>query len=139
MITIRGKCPGAPALALLAVAALLAPASALGHSDAPAGCTQVQEAEQWPNPDIMVRAGGFIPYLKGQAVCCEAREMTLNETLSYLKKLPKSAWPCGRILWVGESGLISGVRDVPLMDANFDRLMKALKKMGLKTVLIPSA
>jgi hypothetical protein len=119
------------ALISLALLLLAAPPD---PSPARAKCAGFTQAGDWPNPYIIVAAAG-VTVISGSQ---ERREMPAGELASFLKSLPKSAWPCGRVAAVQEAGLRGLHDDAPIAE-NLRTVKRFLKKLAIKMDPWPSA
>ena len=120
-------------IALISVGLLLL-AAPPDPSRARAKCSGITEAGDWPNPYIIVAATGVTVVSGSQ----ERREMPIEELASFLKRLPKSAWPCGKVAALQEAGL-RGINDDAPIAENLREVKQILKKLAVRIDPWPSA
>ena len=88
----------------------------------------VQDASDWQNPYILVLAEGLQVECRAVGVGRTIPVSALKETLM---RLPRSAWPYGRIVAGNESGVRSQ-GDTPRIEKNRMQVDEALKSMNIK-------
>jgi len=66
-------------------------------------------------------------------------EVALSQLAAYLRRLPKSAWPCGRVVAAQENGVIGGPGDASAIKETCSKVNKILLRLGVKVVWWPSA
>ena len=91
----------------------------------------VRDAGDWRNPYLVVCADGVDVRGIGGRVLPE-------ELASILARLPKEAWPYGRIVAVQEIGIRSGGDDELIRD-NLTKVLRILREIGIEVELWPSA
>jgi hypothetical protein len=123
--------PCAALFVLIAAGALFAPAAA-----AQPQCRNILDARDWPNPYIIVSARTV--EIVGPGSSAPRHEMPLSQLADYLRRLPKSAWPCGRIVAAQQSGP-RRQDDGPAIAENCSKLNKILMGLKLKVNWWPSA
>jgi hypothetical protein len=128
---------------IIAVCAPFGTAAASGQeakppndSRAPRKCAGIIDARDWLNPFIIVNAKDVVVIEQGDSV--PRHEMPLSQLATYLKRLPKSAWPCGKVVAAAEAGL-RGLNDGPAIKENCSKLNKILKGLRVKADWWPSA
>ncbi|MBI2680981.1 MAG: hypothetical protein HYX25_08260 [Candidatus Solibacter usitatus] len=120
--------------AALISAALLFPAAPPDPARARAKCSGFTQPGDWPNPFIVVAAAG-VTVISGSH---ERREMAVEQLASFLKKLPKSAWPCGRVAALQQAGP-RGLHDDAPIAGNLRKVKQILKKLAVRMDPWPSA
>jgi len=99
-------------------------------------CVGIADASDWPNPYIIVSAEYVVVILHGPYA--PRHEVPLSQLAAYLKQLPKTAWPCGKVVGAQESGL-RGLNDGPAISENCSKVNKLLKGLKVKVNWWPSA
>ena len=97
-------------------------------------CATVTDGRDWPNPYIVVAATG-VTVISGSQ---ERHEMPVEQLASFLKRLPKSAWPCGKVAAVQEAGL-RGLHDDAAITENLKKVKRILKRLAVRMDPWPSA
>lgn len=82
----------------------------------------------WPNPSLLVRREDI--QLTVKAASIENKIVSLDELASVLTALPPSAWPYGKVVAVGESGL-RGQDNDRLIAENRAKTESVLNSLGV--------
>src|SRR5437879_4994072 len=120
-------------LLLVASTAFAAPPEAPLTSIPPAKkklYAKVRDAKDWRNPYLVVGAGDV------QVLNVGTTEIDQLKTV--LEKLPKKAWPYGRVVALQEQALRSG-NDNEKIKKNLEKVLTVLKAADIKVELWPSA
>jgi hypothetical protein len=103
----------------------------------PSKYKDVQDAQDWQNPYLLIRPEGFEVILKNASV--ERQIISCDELTSVLVSLPDTAWPYGRVVAAQEIGIRSGGRkDERAIAENKARVEKILAALDVKVDLWPS-
>jgi len=91
---------------------------------------EVRDAKDWRNPYLVVGASDVQVLHVGNT--------TAEQLKTFLEKLPKKAWPYGRVVALSEQGIRSG-NDDKLIKENLEKVLAASKAEKIKVELWPSA
>ena len=100
-------------------------------ASAPQTYQAVTDAKDWRNPFLVVHADG----IELIGVTGRISPAALPSTL---ERLPRSAWPYGRVVAVSEVGIRSG-SDSEQIRQNLAKVLQALKHLGIEVSRWPSA
>ncbi len=65
--------------------------------------------------------------------------MPVSQLAAYLKQLPKSAWPCGKVVAASQNGIRGGSKDDSAINEICSKVNKILKEIRVKVDWWPSA
>jgi hypothetical protein len=99
----------------------------------PARYRNVRDGKDWKNPYLVVRRDG----VEIVGVTSAEPAVPLDSVGPELKKLPASSWPYGLVVAVQDISLGSAA-DWPKVHSNRAKLLKTLKKLGIRAELWPS-
>jgi hypothetical protein len=99
-------------------------------------CATVTDGRDWPNPYIVVAATGLT--VTSGSPSPQPHEMPVEQLASFLKKLPKSAWPCGKVAALQPAGVI-GIHDQAPIAENLQKVKRILKRLSIRMDPWPSA
>jgi hypothetical protein len=91
----------------------------------------------WENPFVVAVADGYL-LNEGGGVDAPAVHIAPDELKARVAALPASAWKQGRKIGLQEQSIVNA-KDLPKIDANFERAKTVLAGMGLEVVLFPTA
>jgi len=100
----------------------------------PAQYRQIRDGHDWKNPFLVVRPNG----IEIIGVTPIEPGIPLQDVTKELEHLPSSAWPYGLVVAVVDVGLGSR-EDWPKVQANRQKLLIILKRLGIAAELWPSA
>ena len=92
----------------------------------------VQDARDWKNPYLTVQANGITA--RPISATTQPPTMSPMEVVTYLEKLPSTAWPYGLVVAVAENSL-RGPDDDARIKRNREELVRLLEKAGVKVDL----
>jgi len=84
----------------------------------------------WPNPYIGVNTTKYVVVI-ARGVPISKYEVPLKDLRAYLGKLPKTAWPCGRVVAAQQRG-ISTPDDRDAIKRNCRKVNRALRRLNMK-------
>jgi hypothetical protein len=90
----------------------------------------LRDVKDWRNPHLIVDARDVQVLNVGKTKAGELK--------SFLEKLPKSAWPYGRVVALEEQSIRSG-NDDKLIEKNLKKVLAVLKALGIRVEQWPSA
>jgi hypothetical protein len=105
------------------------PPASVGAPTAPRG--------PWENPFVVAVADGYV-LNEGGGVDAPAVHIAPDELKARVAALPASAWKQGRKIGLQPQSIVTA-KDLPKIDANFERAKTVLAGMGLEVVLFPTA
>jgi hypothetical protein len=97
--------------------------------------SDVRDARDWQNPYLRVQTNGIDA--RPNSTPTKVAAMSPGEVVTYLEKLPSTAWPYGLVVAVQENGLRNPGDDAPIK-RNREGLVRLLEKAGIKVDWWPS-
>ena|SRR5437667_2567767 len=102
-------------------------------------CAGITDAREWPNPFVVVAATSVTVLSRtSRSSPPESRDMSTEELAPFLRALPKTAWPCGKVVGLSEAG-VRGVHDDAIIAENLKRVKRILKRLRIRMNGWPSA
>ena len=97
----------------------------------------VRDARDWQNPYLVIRAEGVEVISRSAAL--ERQVISCGELADFLKSLPATAWPYGRVVAAQEAGIRSGGRrgDQPIAE-NKAKVEQTLSSLDVKVEWWPA-
>jgi hypothetical protein len=95
----------------------------------------IRDGQDWQNPKMIVRPDG----IEIIGITPPARGIDIESVLDKLEHLPDSAWPYGLVVAVADAAILSSRKDMPRIEVNRTKLLKALKQHGIAAELWPTA
>ena len=97
---------------------------------------KVRDAKDWLNPYLIIERDG-VTVICNALARDERKFITLPQIDDYLKNLPATAWPYGKIIGVQEAGIGSG-NDGQLIGENKKKIEQILESLKIKPNWWPS-
>jgi len=102
-------------------------------------CAGIRDAREWPNPFVIVAATGVtVISCRSRRSSPQSRDMAVDQLASFLRGLPRTAWPCGRVVGLQESG-VRGSGDGAIISENLEKVKSILKTLRVRVDGWPSA